>query len=346
MEALSPQDTQRFTKRVDSVEIEGSVMPPPYTIAVASKAQLEECPTMDSLIYQKMLNLESMVSNIHDSVVDQGTFLDVSIQLKEINESMQRFQQEASVRLRKKLEGSLHFSSRPNSSCSRTSHDSEVTLSPINSPDPQDFLQEDKQHIEDNVRYQRVCALLENLITDANSVLNDSPELSPTTIQLAADELAQFKYEAQRRSDEMGVRPSHEQEVLAAVHEIPSQDAAPILDNGVDLERLSLPPSDQITLGSRSMNNYIESILTSTDSIPRTIFSLFYWASIFIIGSILFDSSLCSVSGSQVISLFNSVSGEIRSRRRFSTTGAPRPPPTLFPIPNHPPAVIARRKSF
>ncbi|KAJ9069510.1 hypothetical protein DSO57_1017832 [Entomophthora muscae] len=164
---------------------------------------------MDSLLYQKMLSLESLVSNIHESVVDQGSYLDVSVQLKEINETMHRFQQEASVRLRKKLTGSL--TSRPTSLYSQISYDTDFTLelmdtleTPVIDESP---LEEDQQSAEEAVRYQRVCSLLENLITDASSVLQDSPEQIPTILQPSDDDgTVVFRKEAQQTQEDVGVK--------------------------------------------------------------------------------------------------------------------------------------------
>lgn len=350
MEAcLSPRENRDTDfKSLQQIEVNETMPPPPYTITSPKPA--EERAVMDSLLYQKMLSLESMVSNIHETVVDQGSYLDVSVQLKEINDTMHRFQQEASVRLRKKLTGSL--SSRPASMYSQASYDSEFTLELMDTaftPEMEDSPLEDQQGAEDAVRYQRVCSLLENLITDASSVLQDSPEQLPTVLQPSdEDGTVVFRQEPQGIQEDVGVKLLCEIKHgdSSEVHEIPTRNIMPLLDNEVDLERLALmpvrhqPQADPLFL-NESINH---SLLASANTTQRTILSLLYWTFLFTIGSILFDSSLCNTAGFQVMSILNSASGP-QPRRRSNTIDAPQPQ-TFTPPTCNPPIVIARRKSL
>lgn len=336
-----------------------SLPPPPYATAALEGTNLDKTRPIDNMLYQKMLSLESMVSTIHESVVDQGTtYVDVASQLKEINDSMSRFQQEASIRLRKKL---ATTSSHTPSALSEFSLDCEQTLEPSEIASCTDsYDKEDKAAEEETIRYQRVCSLLESLITDANSVLDSTPlpedialpeeeedfdETEPANQplnQISSSDLSEpFDIDnVTQEFDNTDFAPDDVVEVKFYCqvtrggsqmqrHELSQRLVLPLLNDAqdVDLDRLALLPSlDGLPDSQRVIHAEVDSQLLPNmffdngNSAQKMVISLLYWTFLFTVGSILFDSALCNMAGFQVVTLLNSISGTSSPTRNRSQT--------------------------
>lgn len=337
-----------------------SLPPPPYATAALEGSPLEKTRPIDNMLYQKMLSLESMVSTIHESVVDQGTtYIDVASQLKEIQDSMSRFQQEASIRLRKKL--AVTGSLTP-SAFSEFSLDCDQTIESSGIASCTDsFDKDEKETAEETIRYQRVCSLLESLITDASSVLDSTP--LPEDIALPEEDEDDFNYSEpanqplnqisrsdlsepfdinniSQEFDNNAFAPDDVVEVKFYCqvtkggsqmqrHELSQRFILPLLNDAqdVDVDRLALLPSldglpdAQRVIHTEFDNQLLPNILfDNVNSAQKMVISLLYWTFLFTVGSILFDSALCNMAGFQVVTLLNSISGASPPTRNRSQT--------------------------
>lgn len=319
------------------------VFPPPYSPPSTTNNGTEDEPSkLDNVLYKKMLSLESMISDIHSSVIDNSfAYKDVSIQLSEINESMKQFQEETSIRLRKefsknnKLE-SIFPESFDNENSSVFGDQTSVT-----------------EYVEkEDVCYERVCNLVETLINDANSVLgasstsdinSDSDESSSIASLSVSPKLPKKIFRSITLSRGSGVSNKKKAESVSDINfsrqfsqdsntskqqEMSKRVILPLLKDAedIDIERLALISTSAVQEGSHQNSSTLHidrsdlARLLLDEDPSRLLVSLIYWVVMFTIGSILFDSSLCNTAGTQIINVIKLFSKQRTNQRRRSLT--------------------------